>query len=198
MHGRRDVVSTGACAAPLDFAALLAYWLGELPPTEEEPLEEHLLGCAHCAGRLEELAALASGIRAAVRAGAIHAVISGPFLEAMKNEGLRLREYRVAPGGSVECTITADDDAVVGRLEAPLSGVKRVDLLQATDDCADDALAPRLEDIPFDAAAGEVLLLPSAAALKKTPAHTWRVRLLAVDASGEKLLGDYAFVHTPG
>ena len=56
----------------------------------------------------------------------------------------------------------------------------------------------RLSDIPFNPVAGEVLLCPSAAALKKLPAHTDRIRLLAIDNSGERLLAEYTFVHTPG
>ena len=53
-------------------------------------------------------------------------------------------------------------------------------------------------DLPFDPAAGEVLFLPSAAALRKMPAHTMRVRLVAVDEAGERPLGEYTFAHTPG
>jgi hypothetical protein len=57
----------------------------------------------------------------------------------------------------------------------------------------------RLEDVPFDPAAGEVLTLPVAAArLRKLPAHTMRVRLVAVDGKGEREIGEYTFAHTPG
>ena len=48
----------------------------------------------------------------------------------MKQGGLRLREYRLAPGASVNCTIRADDDFVVSALPAPLAGVRRVDLVR--------------------------------------------------------------------
>jgi hypothetical protein len=30
------------------------------------------------------------------------------------------------------------------------------------------------------------------------PAHTFRMRLVAVGAHGAKPLGDYTFIHTPG
>src|SRR5215475_366682 len=76
------------------------------------------------------LVALASGVRAAVKNGKVSMVVPAPFVEAMKQAGLRLREYRLDPGGSVNCTISADDDAVVSRLRAPLAGVKRVDLVR--------------------------------------------------------------------
>ena len=53
--------------APLAFETLIAWWLGELPQAEAGALEGHLFSCAHCASRGEELAALAAGVRAAVR-----------------------------------------------------------------------------------------------------------------------------------
>ena len=163
----------------------------------EAPIEEHLFGCAHCTRRLEELAALASGIRAAVRGGAVQAVISQPFLEQMKRQGMRIREYRLAPGERVACTIGADDDAVVGRMQVPLAGVTRVDALQSLDLGDGRVQQWRVEDVPFDPEADEVLSLPSAAALKKLPAHTFRVQLVAVDEAGERSLGEYTFAHTP-
>jgi anti-sigma factor RsiW len=181
----------------ISLETLIAYWLGELPAAAQEPLEEHLFACASCSARLEELAALASGIRAAVRDGRVAAVISVPFLEMLKRQGLRIREYRVPPGGRVDCTLRADDDAVVSRMQAPLAGVKRVDALRRME-VGDEVTETRLEDVPFDPAAGEVLHLPSAAWVRGLPANTLRVRLVAVDEAGERALGEYTFAHTPG
>src|SRR5262245_2649484 len=171
-----------------EFATLVDYWFGELPPGEEEAFEEHLFGCAECTAKLEQLAALGAAVRAAWKAGAVRAVISHALLDAMKKERLRLREYRVAPGGSVNCTITAADDFVVSRLAAPLSGVQRVDLV--TD-------AGRFEDVPFDGAAGEVLMIPAPALLKRSGAFTLQVQLVAVDDAAERVLGEYTFLHAP-
>ena len=185
------------CAKPIELEALVAWWLGELAPDAEAPIEEHLFACAHCTARLEELAALASGIRATVREGRVAAGISVPFLETLKRQGLRIREYRVPPGGRAECTLRAEDDAVVPRMQAPLAGVKRVDVLQRLE-VGGEVSEQRVEDLPFDPAAGEVLLLPSAAALRKLPAHTMRMRLVAVDEAGERPLGEYTFAQTPG
>jgi anti-sigma factor RsiW len=181
----------------ISLETLIAYWLGELPAAAQEPLEEHLFACASCSARLEELAALASGIRAAVRDGRVAAVISVPFLEMLKRQGLRIREYRVPPGGRVDCTLRADDDAVVSRMQAPLAGVKRVDALRRME-VGGEVTETRLEDVPFDPAAGEVLHLPSAAWVRGLPANTLRVRLVAVDEAGERALGEYTFAHTPG
>lgn len=186
-------MSVPACGAPLPFATLVDYWFGELAREEGERLEEHFFACAHCAARLEELAALSGGIRAAFAGGALHAVISPAVLAKMQGEKLRLREYHLAPGGSVQCTIDAADDFVVSRLAASLAGVKRLDLEHQVE----GGPAQRFEDIPFDAAAGEVLFCPSAAALRRKPAHTARVRLIAHGEGAQRTLGEYTFDHTP-
>jgi hypothetical protein len=40
--------------------------------------------------------------------------------------------------------------------------------------------------------------MPSATELKKMPAHTWHVQLVAVDDAGERQLAKYSFAHRPG
>jgi anti-sigma factor RsiW len=185
------------CAAPIEFEKLVAYWLGELPEPVEAPIEEHLFGCAHCTRRMEELAALSAGVRAAVHGGRVHLVMSPAFLETMKRAGMRLREYRVEPGGSVNCTIRPEDDAVVSRMRAPLAGVKRLDVVQRLRVGEADETEVRLEDVPFDPDSGEVLSVPPAAWVRAMPANTLRTRLIAVGEAGERLVGEYTFVHTP-
>src|SRR4029453_2306518 len=118
------------CESPISFETLIAYWMGEVEEKDEAVLEQHLGGCPHCSRRLEGLAALAAGVRAVVKDGKVGMVVTAAFVEAMKRTGLTLREYRLDPGGSVNCTITEDDDAVVSRLRAPLAGVKRLDVVR--------------------------------------------------------------------
>lgn len=186
------------CGGPLAVESLVAWWLAEAPDAAADEVEAHLFGCAACTRRLAELVALASGIRAAVRGGAVQAVITQPFLDELKRQGMRIREYGLGPGERVACTLGAHDDAVVSRMRVPLAGVTRVDALQSIDFPDGPGERWRLEDVPFDPAADELLSLPSAAALRKLPAHTFRVRLVAVDAQGERPLGEYTFAHTPG
>lgn len=184
------------CEKPIEVEALIAWWLHELPAVEELPLEEHLFACAGCSARAEALAALAGGVRAAVREGKVSAAISGAFLEALRRQGLRIREYGVPAGGRVECTITAEDDLVVSRMQAPLAGSKRIDVLQQLE--VDGRISEgRVEDVPFDPAAGEVFFVLSSTWLRAMPAHTARVRLVAVDEAGERALGEYTFAHAP-
>jgi hypothetical protein len=175
------------------FETLVAYWLGELPAAEAGSLEEHYLGCGQCAERLGALARLAEGIRAAVRGGLVQAVVSAGFLEAMKAQGLRVREYALGPGETVHCTIRAEDDAVASRLRAPLAGVARLDAVQTMDGIE----TMHLRDVPFDAACGEVVLLPSAAAVRALGTKTVRIQLRAIEASGERVVGEYRLLHAP-
>ena len=147
---------------------------------------------ASCSARLQELALLSTGIKKVVASGAFGAVLTGVFVTRLRQAGLRVREYRVPPGGSVACTIAPDDDLVVGRLGAALGGVGRLDMLVHDDARGDSA---RLEDVPFDAAVGEVLFTPGVAYLRTLDTHTQRVELVAVAAGGDRVIGDYTFNH---
>jgi hypothetical protein len=190
-------MTAGRCAQPIEFETLVAYWLGELPAAAEAATEEHYFGCAYCARRLERLAAMGGAIRAAVREGRVWGFVTPSFVEHMKREGLRLREYRTALGERVDCTIRADEDAVVGRMRVPLAGVKRLDIVRTIEVEGRQVGRWRAEDVPFEPETDEVVTLPSAAALKKMPANTARVQLFAVDEAGERLLGEVTFAHTP-
>lgn len=181
----------------LDFEKLAAYWLEELPAAEAEKAEEHFFACKACAGRLEWLAELSDGVRTAVRAGALGMIVSAPFVEAMKRAGMRLREYRSDPGATVNCTLRADEDAVISRIRAPLTGVTRLDMVNRVEVGGVAQGEVRVEDLPFDAASGELVFIPPPAALKKMPAHTMRVRLVRVEEAGERVIGEYTFAHTP-
>ena len=177
-----------------DFAALVAYWLGELDEVQEAGLETHYLGCDECATRLAEVEALASGVRRTFAEGRIAAVVTSAFADQLHARGLRIREYRVPRNGSVNCSVAPEDEVLLSRLPAALEGVERVDLLISPEA---GAAFVRLEDVPFDAAAGEVVLAPSIALVRRLPAHRRVMRLVSVGRSGEQLLGEYTFNHSP-
>ena len=180
------------CRSPLDWPTLIAYWLGELDSDTETRVEEHYLGCAECSDRLAELNALAQGVRAVARASGVSAIVNEPFVQRLAERGLHVREYRVPQNGSVNCTISPEDDFVVARLEAPLAGVTRLDLVDIY-----ESGEFRHEDIPFGADSGGVVVSTSVDLLRTLPATTMRMRLLAVDDNGEHCIGEYTFHHTP-
>jgi hypothetical protein len=182
------------CSNPLDAAVLADYWLAALAKPEEEAVEEHLLGCDPCAARLREVIALAGGLRDLAREGSLRMVVSDAFLRRAAEEGLRVRQYAPPPGGSVDCTVTAEDDILIGRLAAGFSGAKRVDLCLCDERGVEQL---RLPDIPVPSGAGSVLYQESIAFAKAMPTHRMIARLVAVDEAGaERLLGEYTFNHT--
>jgi hypothetical protein len=184
---------SGVCARPIADGALLDWWAGELSSPEERRVEEHLLSCGECSGRAREVRELAEGVGQLVREGGLPIAVLPAVVERLHREGRKIREYRVAPGGGVQCTVGPEDDVVLTRLVADLSDVSRLDLVSRVDDGPEE----RLPDLPFDPAGGEVMFAPPADVLRAQPAHVQRLRLLAVGPQGERLLGEYTFNHRP-
>ncbi len=182
------------CLNPIDAAVLVDYWLAALAQSDEEAVEEHLLDCDRCGARLREVIALAEAVRNLAREGSLRIVVSDAFVQRAAEEGLRVREYSPPPGGAVECTVTAEDDILIGRLAANLRGAKRVDL------CICDGRGVeqlRLPDIPVHPEASSVAFQESITNAKAAPTNKMIVRLVALDeVGGERLLGQYTFNHT--
>lgn len=186
-------MSEFTCKAPIGLSDLVEYWLSEIEETAEARMDEHLLGCGECSERLHELVAIGDGIRIAFDLGLTRAFVTDAFVRWVARRGINVREYRVPRGGSVHCTVTPDDDLLIARLEAPLAGVARVDAF----DYGPSGTLGVYRNIPFDSARGEIVLAPKTARIRAMPAHQHRLRLVAVDAGGERVIGDYTFVHTP-
>lgn len=183
-------MTISVCRA-LNAGTLLSYWLGELDVDHEARAEEHLLACAACSQRLGRLVALADEVRALARAGGVSVALTADFARRLAERGLRLREYRLPWNGSVECTVKPEDDLVIARLEAPLAGVRRLDVIE-TDH---EGRTRRAEDVPFQGS--ELVLAQHMDILRSLPKSTLRVRLLAIEPQGERVVGEYTFNHTP-
>lgn len=181
------------CDGTLDLATLASYWLGELPASDSDQLEEHLFACEGCSRRLRALVSLGDGVRRLARRGAVQVVVTPSFLEAALRAGLRVREYTVPPGGRVACTVTAQDDLLVGRMRADFSGVSRLDVLV---EMAGQAPG-RIEDVPVRPEAGELILAQAMPAARALGRAVLRYRLVARGDGRERVLGEYTFDHTP-
>ena len=182
-----------SCATPLDAAVLLDYWLGFLPLGEEEALEEHLFACDTCNGSLGEMIALAEELRRLAHEGSLRTVVSPRFVERAAGEGMTVRQYAPARGGKVDCTVTLKDDLLIGRLAADFSESERVDLAI----CDGEGIERmRMTDVPFRPGQGTLLLQESITRAKAGPSEVMIARLVAVEESGERLLGEYTFNHT--
>jgi len=182
------------CLNPIDAAVLADYWLAALTKPEEEAAEEHLFTCDECGTRLREVIALAEGIRKIAREGSLRMVVSESFLKRVAEEGLRVRHYTPPAGGGVQCTVTAEDDFLVARLAANLTGANRVDLCLCDERGVEQL---RLPDIPVHSGASNVLYQESITFAKAMPTSKLIARLVTFDeAGGERLLGEYTFNHT--
>ena len=182
------------CSSPLGAGGLADYWLAALAGPEEEAVEEHLLACDACGARLREVIALAEGVRSLAREGSLRMIVSDAFLRRAAEEGLRVREYAPPSGGAVQCTVTAEDDLLIGRLAAEMEGAKRVDLSICDEHGAEQL---RMRDIPVRSGASSVAYQESITFAKALPTSTMIARLVTVDeARGEHLLGEYTFNHT--
>jgi hypothetical protein len=90
--------------------------------------------------------------------------------------------------------VTAEDDILVGRLAADLSGAGRLDLCI----CDERGIEHfRMPDIPFQSGASSVAYQESITFAKAMPTHKMIARLVTFDEAGdERLLGEYTFNHT--
>lgn len=182
----------------LGTGTLLDYWLGDSDGAATDAADEHLMQCDACGRALDELLALGQGIRDAWRAGLVGCVVGAAFVRHLAAQGLQVREYRVAPGGSVNCTVAPGDELLVSRLALPPhrpEGLRRLDLH------VEDSLAPgvrhELSDIPFDPQAGEVLVMAKVADIRPRPAHRVQMTLRTGAGAGARELGRYVFNHRP-
>jgi hypothetical protein len=185
-------MTSPTCVAPVSDQALLEYWLGELDEAAEARIDQHVLGCIECSQGLAEIVALADGIRSAFRRGTVRAFVTDAFVKGAAEHGTRVREYRVPRNGSVNCSVAPEDELLVGRLEVPLVDVNRIDAISYVN----DEPAEVFRDIPFDAASDEVVVTPKIAHIRSMPSHRQRLRLVAIDENGERVIGDYTFNHT--
>jgi hypothetical protein len=143
---------------------------------------------------LEDLAAISQALKGFARKGAVATVLTPAFLARLKANGARIREYRLDPGDSVNCTIESEDDLAVAHVRAALDGVKRLDILF---EYVVVGLPYRFTDVVFNPGVGEIVLAPRATDLRQLKSVTQRVKLVSVTDTGDSLLGKYQFRHTP-
>ncbi|TFY99868.1 zf-HC2 domain-containing protein [Ramlibacter rhizophilus] len=184
-----------AATEHLSLSLLLQDWLGETDSATREAIDAHLMACDDCGALFDDMLVLQQGVRTALRDGRLHMAASARLVDRLVEQGLRVREYHVPAGGSVNCTLAPQDEVLVSRLQAPLAGVEGLDLVE------ESSLAPgeRLlaQDLPFDPRAGELVYLVQASLLRPQPAHTVQLTLLAREEGGSREIGRYVFHHSP-
>lgn len=181
------------CASPLTGETLLDYWMAVLDEGAEAAIEAHLFECDSCGDRLRAIIAFADALRDVARSGSLRVIVSDHFVRQARDDGRTVREYTPPRGGFMACTVSADDDFLIARLVADLAGVARVDLRFCD---AEGLERGRMTDVPMDAAAGAVLYHESITFAKGAPDDIMVLQLLAVEADGERVLGEYEMHHT--
>ncbi len=107
---------------------LADYWLAALPASEEEAVEEHLLGCDQCGARLREVIALTEGVRNLAREGSLRMVVNDTFLKRAAEEGLRSANTHLRREAASTARLQPRTMCSSRRLAADLEGAERVDL----------------------------------------------------------------------
>ncbi|HEY3565586.1 MAG TPA: zf-HC2 domain-containing protein [Casimicrobiaceae bacterium] len=181
------------CAGAVELSMLVEYWLGELDTAGEARIDEHLLSCDACAEHLDDMLRLGAAIRDGFVRGSVSAVLSAAFVRDLASSGWRIREYRVASNGSVNCTVAPDDDLTVARLQASLAGVERLDVVRI----AAGNVLERLTNVPFDATSGEVVFAPAMSGLRALHDQTVHIQLVDADGNAERVIAGYDFNHSP-
>lgn len=182
------------CRTPISLADLAEYWLGEMSDPRQAEIEQHVFECGACSRTLEQLVAMTEGLRGLAGKGAVATVLTPAFLTRLKERGARIREYRLDPGDSVNCSIAPDEDLAVAHVRAALEGVTRLDVVFEN---VAGGLAYRFTDVLFNPDEGEIVLAPRAADLRQLYSVTQWIRLVSVTESGDQVLGEYLFKHTP-
>ena len=174
-----------------ELEALVAWWLGELPPEEGDAVEEHLFACDGCARRAHRLAALAEGIAAGARG--VSGVLPDAILDALQRQGVRIRTFEVEAGRTVPCSAAPDDDLLNARLVGDFRAEGRLDVLVVG---PDGGVQERKEDVIVDRAAGALNVCAGGDEVRSWPSMRLHFRVVAVTASGERSLGDFILEHS--
>ena len=182
-----------SCRAPVPEVTLIDYWTRDLADGDEkERVEEHLFACGDCSARLNDLAALGTGLATLVRQGRVSGIVSRAILNRLQRDGVHVRMFSLLPGETVPCAVFRGDDLVVTALRADFSGVDAVTL--SVTGPGDSPIA-QIEDVPVPGPGGEVLWVIPAAVVHEMPSMQLQLTLASVGATGAEL-GRYMLEHS--
>jgi hypothetical protein len=183
---------TDRCATPISDETLLEYWAGELASDEADRIEAHLFACGDCAKRLEAVASIGTGLASLVRRGRVSGIVSRALVNRMQRDGVYVRQYALASGETVPCTVFPGDDLVVASLRADFSGVQAVTLSVTG---PDSSPMSELDDVPVSRSEGEVLWALPGAVVRQMPSTRLQLTLTSTGAM-PAVLGEYVLEHT--
>jgi hypothetical protein len=104
-----------SCATPIGLDTLHDYWTADLIGAPADAVEEHVLGCEACAGRLGEIEALAASVRRLTEAGRFRAVVAPSVVDPRRarpaDPDIPAPARRDHPRGAAP-----EDELLVGRI----------------------------------------------------------------------------------
>jgi hypothetical protein len=193
VHGRGGArVVIAACVTPVSDETLVDYWSGALPPRQSDSLEEHVFNCPVCAGRLDAVASIASGITSLARQGRLSGIISRATLNQLQHDGVRVRVYSLSPGDVVPCAVFPDDDLVVTSIRGDFCGIDAVTISVSG---SAPLVGVILDDVPVWAAQGELLWATPGSLIRQMPTSRVTLTVTAAGADGQRI-GEYILDHT--
>ena len=173
----------------IDVDQLIALALDDLPAAEVPAVEEHLLACGRCARVLERLIELGDGVRELVGAGKLRFAVGADTLQRLQDSGLVAKVYRLPAGGSVNCSVGANDVYISAELTADLRDVGRLDAIKHL-----LGHSRRITDIPFDRERGIVRTVELGDFLRTLP--TTQMVFELVDGTTDRSIAKFYFNHT--
>jgi hypothetical protein len=171
---------------------VLDYWTEDIDAAARDRVEVHIFECASCAARLSDAEALARAVSELVRHGRVHAFVTDETLNRLAHDGTRVRHYIVEPGAALHCAIWEEDEVIVARLKADLSGVSAVDAAMRLEG---GELLDEVSDIPVGVDASDLLMALPASLVMALPAERMRLTLTASDAANRRVVAEYVFDH---
>jgi hypothetical protein len=139
-----------SCQTRLSVDELVDYFAGDLPASDSERIDLHLLSCSDCTARASALAPLLTALREH-----IPYVISTAGLQALERRHLRIARGEARAGARNLVPFPDGADLLVIKLAAPLSEVTHLDCELRTPDGHPILAIP---EAPFDAQEGSVQL----------------------------------------
>ena len=185
-------MTNAPCPQPLSGDDIVDYWAGELDVQAEARVEEHVFACGTCAAAFAHGEAMASGIRALVRAGMFQALVSEVVLNRLARDGARLRTFTLSPGDVVPCAVWEDDEVIVTRPRGDFSGIGSVRVVATLEDGEE---LSRSEGIRIQPGQHEIVHAMSAAWLRQLPVTKVTMRITPADEGEGQPVAEYTLLH---
>lgn len=100
-----------ACANPVSFEDLVAYWAGDQAEAETDRVEEHVMGCASCSAQSARIAAVVRAMKEM-----IPPLLTSDELGVLRARGLSIEENPMSPGERKTVVFGDALDVLVHRL----------------------------------------------------------------------------------